>query len=83
MINQKSGEAKIWNIYDKDLIVMKHQKEKFLKKEKRKKEKEKFLGRLGGSAVKCLPSAQGVILELRDRVKHQAPCMEPVSPPSA
>ena len=28
----------------------------------------------------ALPSAQGVILETRDRVLHQAPCMEPVSP---
>ena len=37
-------------------------------------------GSLGGSAVECLPSAQGVILETRDRVPRQAPCMEPVSP---
>ena len=28
------------------------------------------------------PSAQGVILETRDPVPHQAPCMEP-APPSA
>ena len=27
-----------------------------------------------------LPSAQGVILEARDRVPRQAPCMEPASP---
>ena len=27
-----------------------------------------------------LPSAQGVILETRDRVPHQAPCVEPASP---
>ena len=40
----------------------------------------KILGRLGGSAVKHLPSAQGVILKSRDRVLHQAPCREPVSP---
>ena len=26
------------------------------------------------------PSAQGVILETRDRIPHQAPCMEPASP---
>ena len=26
------------------------------------------------------PSAQGVILETRDRVPRQAPCMEPASP---
>ena len=26
-----------------------------------------------------LPSAQGLILEIRDRVPHQAPCMEPTS----
>ena len=36
-------------------------------------------GRLGGSAVWCLPLAQGVILESRDQVKHRAPCMEPAS----
>ena len=28
----------------------------------------------------ALPSAQGVILETRDRVPHQAPCLEPASP---
>ena len=38
---------------------------------------------LGDSAVECLPSAQGVILEFWDPVPHQAPCMEPASPPSA
>ena len=27
-----------------------------------------------------LPSAQGVILESRDRVPRRAPCMEPASP---
>ena len=37
-------------------------------------------GCLGGSAVWCLPLAEGVILETRDRVPHQAPCMEPASP---
>ena len=40
-------------------------------------------GRLGGSVVGRLPSAQGVILESLDRVPHWAPCMEPVSSPSA
>ena len=30
-------------------------------------------GSLGGSAVWCLPSAQGMILETRDRVPHWAP----------
>ena len=39
----------------------------------------KLLGHLGGSAVEPLPSAQGVILESRDRVLHQVPCMEPAS----
>ena len=29
---------------------------------------------LGGAAVWCLPLAQGVILETRDRIPHQAPC---------
>ena len=28
----------------------------------------------------ALPAAQGVILETRDRVPRQAPCMEPASP---
>ena len=31
------------------------------------------LGRLGGTAVKRLPSAQGVIPALWDRAPHQAP----------
>ena len=38
------------------------------------------MGRLGGSAVECLPSAQGVILKSQDRVPNWAPCMEPASP---
>ena len=37
-------------------------------------------GPLGRSAVWCLPSAQGVILESQDRIPHRAPCMEPASP---
>ena len=36
--------------------------------------------RLGDSTVERLPSAQGVILETRDRVPHWAPYMEPASP---
>ena len=42
-----------------------------------------FRGRLGGSAVQCLPLAQGVILESQDRVLYLASwasCMEPASP---
>ena len=35
---------------------------------------------LGGSAVQRLPSAQGVILESRDRVPHWAPCVKSASP---
>ena len=35
---------------------------------------------LGGSVVELLPSAQGMILESRDRVPRRAPCMEPASP---
>ena len=35
---------------------------------------------LGGSAVECLPLAQGVILETQDRVPHRAPYGEPASP---
>ena len=38
-----------------------------------------FQGRLGGSMVWRLPSAQGVIPESRDRVPHRAPCMKPAS----
>ena len=37
-------------------------------------------GCLGDSVVKCLPSAQGMILESWDQVLHWAPCMEPASP---
>ena len=33
-------------------------------------------GRLDGSAVECLSSAQGVILESQDQVPHQAPGMD-------
>ena len=32
-----------------------------------------LMGRLGGTAVERLPSAQGVIPELWDRAPHQAP----------
>ena len=42
--------------------------------------KHELRGSLGGLAVWCLPSAQGVILESQDRVLHKAPCMEPASP---
>ena len=38
-----------------------------------------FWGCLGGSVVEPLPSAQGLILESRDRLPHQGPCMEPAS----
>ena len=37
-------------------------------------------GRLGGSVVEHLPLAQGLILEIRDRVHHGAPVKEPDSP---
>ena len=37
-------------------------------------------GRLAGSAVECLPSAQVVIPGSWDRVPHRAPCKEPPSP---
>ena len=36
-------------------------------------QKSKIEGRLGGTAVKRLPSAQGVIPALRDRAPHRAP----------
>ena len=37
------------------------------------------MGHLGGSAVKHLPLAQGVIPGFQDRVPHWAPCMGPAS----
>ena len=40
-------------------------------------------GHPGGPVVELLPSAQGMILESRDQLPHQAPCMEPASAPSA
>ena len=40
----------------------------------------KLEGHLGGSVAEHLPSAQSVILGSRDRVPHQAPCVEPASP---
>ena len=39
-----------------------------------------FLGQPGWLSGLAPPSAQGVILETRDRVPRQAPCMEPASP---
>ena len=39
-----------------------------------------MLRHLGGSVVKGLPSAQGMILEPQDQVPHRAPCMELASP---
>ena len=39
-----------------------------------------LLGRLGGSAVEHLPSAQVVILGLGIESRHQAPCKESASP---
>ena len=38
------------------------------------------MGCQGGSAVVHLSLAEGVVLELQDRVPHRAPCMEPASP---
>ena len=37
-------------------------------------------GLLGGSVVKCLPLAQGVIPEFQDQVLHGALCRESASP---
>ena len=45
-----------------------------------KESKDWERGSLGGSAVQCLPLAQGVILESQDRVPCQAPNLEPASP---
>ena len=41
---------------------------------------KRFGGSLDSLAVWHLPSAQGMVLESRDRVPHRAPCMEPASP---
>ena len=38
------------------------------------------MGRLGGSLVEHLPSAQGMIPGSWDRVSHRVPCLEPASP---
>ena len=43
--------------------------------------KEGMGGSSGGSAVQHLPLAQGVILESRDRVPHQAPAWGLLLPP--
>ena len=48
-----------------------------------KKNKKLNAGRLGGSAVKHLRSAQGVILESRNQVPHPAPCMDRASLPAS
>ena len=45
-----------------------------------KGKKKANMGCLGGSVVKRLSFAQGVILGFRDGVLHQAPCEEPESP---
>ena len=37
--------------------------------------RRKGMGRLGGTAVKRLPLAQGMILALWDRAPHQAPLL--------
>ena len=47
---------------------------------KQAKKKNVRVGLLGGSAVECLPSAQGVILESWDQVLHRAPHKETSSP---
>ena len=39
-----------------------------------------ILGQPGWLSGLALPSAQGVMLESRDRVPYRAPCMEPASP---
>ena len=43
-------------------------------------ERRDMEGRLGGSVVECLSSAQGLIPGSWDQIPHQAPCMEPASP---
>ena len=45
-----------------------------------KKKKKKKTGQAQWLSGLALPSAQGVILEIWDRVPSQAPCMEPASP---
>ena len=39
-----------------------------------------LIGHPGWLSGLALPSSQSVILETRDQVPRQAPCMEPVSP---
>ena len=41
---------------------------------------KKCLVHLCGSAVEHLPLGQGVILGFRDRIPHQASCMDAASP---
>ena len=41
---------------------------------------KKFFGQPGWLSGLALPSAQGLILETRDRVPRWVPCMEPASP---
>ena len=48
-------------------------------RQKEKKEREKK-GRLSGSAVERLPLTQSMIMGSWNRVPHQTPCMESVSP---
>ena len=38
-----------------------------------------LLEHLGGSAVECLPLAQGMVPGSWDQIPHQASCMEPAS----
>ena len=47
-----------------------------------KKSNNAGIGSLGGSAVECLPAAQDMVLESRDRVPHWGPCMECMEPAS-
>ena len=65
------------------VTIMNKLKKINLKKMKIKNKNKKLekVGCLGGSVVKHLPSAQGMILEYRDRVPRQAPCMQPASLP--
>ena len=54
---------------------------KFFQTNKQKKSIKKIIwGQPKWLSGLALPSAQGLILETRDRFPRQAPCMEPASP---
>ena len=61
-------------------MSFKHEQQKSIAMKHHTKTVKKKWGSLGGSMLERLLSDQGMILETRNRVPHQAPCMEPASP---